>query len=113
RTNRRLGPACNDRVDAAANDPVRMGERVQAACALGHDDRARSFDAVFDGDLASARRVEPRDRLIRADEPWPFAPETLNFALAELVATARARRDDADSIGIDGGRIQRGILQRK
>src|SRR4029453_16776017 len=89
-TEGRRSAAADDRIDAPTYRPARVSQRVQTGGALRDDHPAGAFQAVPDRDLAGRGRIEPGDRLVRADEAGALSPEVLNLLLTELVASGRA-----------------------
>ena len=67
---------------------------------------------MLDADLARRRRVEPRDRLVRADIDRTLPPEVLDLLLAEVVAARAARGDHAHRVGVVVLRIELRVVER-
>ena len=88
-----------------------MLERLEAARALGNHDPARSLQSVTDRDLAGGGGIEPRDRLVGADELGALAPQRPDFLLPEVVAAGRARGDRAGRVLVELGGIEGGVLE--
>src|SRR5205085_10040988 len=78
-TARRFDSAGHHGVDAATDRTPRLSERLESACTFCEDDARGPLHPVLDPDLPGGRRVEPRDRLVRADVERAFPPEVLDL----------------------------------
>src|SRR5439155_4276108 len=95
RADRPVDRAGHDQPAAPADLPARLGDRVQPAGLVADQYPAGTPHAVPDRDLAGVHRVEPGERLVRADVPAALAPQVLQLALAELEPAGGARGDHA------------------
>ena len=94
------------------------GSASSAAGALGGDDAAVALHAVPDRDLAGGGRVEPRDRLVGADElgplphsfwisPWPNSLPPDELAVTTAIAYGSC------SAGIEARVVERHLGRRQ
>ncbi len=97
-------PAAHHAIHAPADRTPRVGQRLQPARALRDHHAEGTLHAVLDRDLPGGGGVEPRDRLVGADELRPFShsawisrcPNSLppeELAVITLIEQGRARSD--------------------